>query len=464
MLTTKSLQVTNKDSSQDPRRAEGTLKESKNYMAKKIAKKEVTAKNWHQDAEEEGTFSLASEDILKNRTIKRAKRRHGRLQTGGRGTSKGIKSLAVPSGRGELGGSPGMKPLEGPTTRKNRARATAEPEAALGSVTANGPTSLDHEQISDPQTNGHNEHPVSPGLAFSQAWAGSVYHRQLTGLNCSVRDWIVKHVNANPFCDLTPVFKQYEKYLAAIEKQLHSSCGCLYESEPNRGLAGTQPPSIVVGTNPQPELVTPEKTEFMSEKKADAPTSGSSNFGKNTESSVWASLNSGHMNGASSSTGSSSLTGEFTTQTKQGSAKSLESPSQGRSDECKGKRNEPPKVVLVEEKEESAFYSKKCKLFYKKDNEFKEKGAGTLYLKSTANQKTRLLVQGTKLDNILLNILLPPNMPCTRMGKNNILIICVPNPPLDKKTATVEVTMLIRVRTSKDADELHKILLQRMDA
>lgn len=35
----------------------------------------------------------------------------------------------------------------------------------------------------------------------------------------------------------------------------------------------------------------------------------------------------------------------------------------------------------------------RCKLFYKKDNEFKEKGVGTLHLKPTANQKTQLLVR-----------------------------------------------------------------------
>lgn len=36
---------------------------------------------------------------------------------------------------------------------------------------------------------------------------------------------------------------------------------------------------------------------------------------------------------------------------------------------------------------------RRCKLFYKKDNEFKEKGVGTLHLKPTATQKTQLLVR-----------------------------------------------------------------------
>lgn len=66
--------------------------------------------------------------------------------------------------------------------------------------------------------------------------------------------------------------------------------------------------------------------------------------------------------------------------------------------------------------------------------------------------------------NILLNVLIPPKMPCTRTGKNNVLIVCVPNPPIDEKNPTVPVTMLIRVKTSEDADELHKVLLEKKEA
>lgn len=66
--------------------------------------------------------------------------------------------------------------------------------------------------------------------------------------------------------------------------------------------------------------------------------------------------------------------------------------------------------------------------------------------------------------NILLNVLIPPNMPCTRTGKNNVLIVCVPNPPLAEKNASVPATMLIRVKTSEDADELHKILQEKKGA
>lgn len=35
----------------------------------------------------------------------------------------------------------------------------------------------------------------------------------------------------------------------------------------------------------------------------------------------------------------------------------------------------------------------RCKLFYKKDSEFKEKGVGTLHLKLTAEKKTQMLIR-----------------------------------------------------------------------
>lgn len=39
------------------------------------------------------------------------------------------------------------------------------------------------------------------------------------------------------------------------------------------------------------------------------------------------------------------------------------------------------------------FFFHRCKLFYKKEKEFKEKGVGTLHLKPTANERTQLLVR-----------------------------------------------------------------------
>lgn len=63
--------------------------------------------------------------------------------------------------------------------------------------------------------------------------------------------------------------------------------------------------------------------------------------------------------------------------------------------------------------------------------------------------------------NILLNIILQSSMPCSRVGKNNVMVVCVPNPPVDDKNTTSPVPLLIRVKTSEDADELHKTLEEK---
>uniref|UniRef100_A0A4X1W5Y9 Nuclear pore complex protein Nup50 n=1 Tax=Sus scrofa TaxID=9823 RepID=A0A4X1W5Y9_PIG len=439
-------------------------------MAKRIAEKELTDRNWDQEDEAEESDSG--------------------------GAFKGFKGLVVPSGGGGFSGfgnSAGGKPLEGLSNGSSvtaappfsSSRAATEAKTTFGSVAVNGPASSVDKKMSSPKTNGDSQQPSASGLASSTACPGNAYHKQLAALNCSVRDWIVKHVNTNPLCDLTPIFKDY-KYLASIEQQHGNSGSSHSESEKNKIAVETQSPSLF-GSKLQQEstfLFHGSTTEAASEKKMEAlseknkepslgAASASFNFGKKIDSSVLGSLNSGPLTGFSFSSGNSSLFGKDTTPSKPVSspfsAKTLETRAEGGGNECRGgdeeENDEPPKVVVTEVKEEDAFYSKKCKLFYKKDNEFKEKGVGTLHLKHTANQKTQLLVRAeTNLGNILLNVLIPPNMPCSRTGKNNVLVLLIPNPPIDATNASVPVTMLIRVKTSEDADELHKILLEKKDS
>lgn len=57
--------------------------------------------------------------------------------------------------------------------------------------------------------------------------------------------------------------------------------------------------------------------------------------------------------------------------------------------------------------------------------------------------------------NILLNVMLSSSMPVSRQGKNNVLVVCVPNPAINsgEKEGT-PIPMLIRVKAEDDADEL----------
>ncbi|NXR30160.1 NUP50 protein, partial [Zosterops hypoxanthus] len=438
-----------------------------------------------------GTFSVASEEVLKNRAIKKAKRRNVGSESESGGAFKGFKGFMLPSGKGGggfsgFGNGAGVKPLEGlsngsssvsSTPPFSSLKSTSETQSAFG----NGATFAE-KKVASPRANGGSQ-PCSSGGAPGAAHGSGAYHKQLAALNCSVRDWIVKHVNTNPLCDLTPIFRDYEQYLASIEQQHGGGSDSGSENESSKtpgpravpvfGSAKLQQGSTFLFNN-KTEDTSDKKQEAASEKRdtlLGAASTVSFNFGKSVDSSVLGPLGSGTLSGFSFSAGNSGLFGKDTNQAKAVTAASTsvsEAQTDAGNNDDKGgeeEEEEPPKVIVNEIKEDDAFYSKKCKLFYKKDNEFKEKGVGTLHLKPAGNEKTQLLVRAdTNLGNILLNVLIPPKMPCTRTGKNNVLIVCVPNPPIDEKNPTVPVTMLIRVKTSEDADELHKILLEKKEA
>ncbi|NXV66887.1 NUP50 protein, partial [Molothrus ater] len=470
-------------------------------MAKRIAEKELTDRNWDQEdeAEEVGTFSVASEEVLKNRAIKKAKRRNVGSESESGGAFKGFKGFVLPSGKGGggfsgFGNGAGIKALEGlsngsssvsSTPPFSSLKSTSETQSAFGSPVSNGPTAavFAEKKAASPTANGGSSQPCSSGSTLGSAPGSGSYHKQLAALNCSVRDWIVKHVNSNPLCDLSPIFRDYERYLASIEQQHGGSSDSNSENESGKSPAPQAAPvfgssKLQQGStflfNSKNEDTSDKKAEAASEKRdplLGATSTVSFNFGKSVDSSVLGSLGSGTLGSFSFSSGNSGLFGKDANQAKSvttASTSSLEAQTDSGNNDDKGgeeEEEEPPKVIINEIKEDDAFYSKKCKLFYKKDNEFKEKGVGTLHLKPAGNEKTQLLVRAdTNLGNILLNVLIPPKMPCTRTGKNNVLIVCVPNPPIDEKNPAVPVTMLIRVKTSEDADELHKILLEKKEA
>ncbi|KAM9030126.1 nuclear pore complex protein Nup50 isoform 3-T3 [Ara ararauna] len=398
-------------------------------MAKRIAEKELTDRNWDQEdeAEEVGTFSVASEEVLKNRAIKKAKRRNVGSESESGGAFKGFKGFVLPSGKGGggfsgFGNGAGIKPLEGLSNGSSSVTSTpfsslktsseTQTQSAFGSTMSNGPTAtaFTEKKAASLKTNGGNQ-PSSSGYAQSKVCSSTVYHKQLAGLNCSVRDWIVKHVNTNPLCDLTPIFRDYEKYLANIEQQHGSSSDSGSENESNK-TPGAQSVSAFGNAKLQQgsTFLFNNKTEDTSDKKPEAasetkdPSLGATstvsfNFGKSVDSSVLGSLGSGTLSSFSFSPGNSGLFGKDANQAKSVTAVStnvLEAQTESGNSDDKGveeEEEEPPKVIVNEIKEDDAFYSKKCKLFYKKDNEFKEKGVGTLHLKPAGNEKTQLLVR-----------------------------------------------------------------------
>lgn len=462
-------------------------------MAKRIADKELTDRNWDQEEEREeaGTFSLAADDILKSRPIKKAKRRNAGAENESGGAFKAFKGFSLtgsgPGGGGAFtgfGNGTGFKPVSTTLANGNSQApatpaftgfasvATTAPPAA--SLTFNGPTSSPPPaaDVTGKQANGSAPGlSQSAGVSATVSGSGREYSRQLTALNCSVRDWIVKHVNDNPLCDLNPIFRDYERHLASIEKKYGPGSGA--GGVPG---GGAKEASQAVTSSAASQTVSPGTTTTTtppapaSQSKAAAtsqpPPGVSFNFGKKVDSSLLT-LGSGTAPLSFTFSGQSSAGALFGGQGSSSSStpaatfsfSGAKTETEGQNGGAEEESEEPPVPVVTEVKEEDAFYSKKCKLFYKKEAEFKEKGVGTLHLKRVSEGKIQMIVRAdTNLGNILLNILVPPAMPCSRMGKNNVMAVCVPNPPVDEKNPSLAVPLLIRVKTGEEADELHKLL------
>ncbi|XP_029681391.1 nuclear pore complex protein Nup50 isoform X5 [Takifugu rubripes] len=393
-------------------------------MAKRIADKELTDRNWDQEeeGEEAGTFSIATDDVLKSRAIKKAKRRNTGGETDTSTTFKGFKgfSLTPSSVTAAFSGIGTSAAFTGVTNGKLPSLGGVSAHAAgEGRLTGLMFSSASSSDVKSKQTNG-----ATPPSSASC----SEYNKQLTALNCSVRDWITKHVNDNPLCDLNPIFRDYERHLASIERnrsptEIKAPPGVTFNfgqkvDGPVLASVGSSPVLASVGSSPSPPGFS---------------------FASSPQSSLFGAAAAPSLSGARS--------------------KDAREAQEEREDE---ESDEPPKPEVKEVQEKDAFYSKKCKLFYKKDAEFKEKGVGTLHLKLTQHGKTQLIIRAdTNLGNILLNIIVQASILCTRVGKNNVMLMCVPNPPVDEKNPDTPVPLLVRVKTAEDADELHKVLEEK---
>jgi len=83
-----------------------------------------------------------------------------------------------------------------------------------------------------------------------------------------------------------------------------------------------------------------------------------------------------------------------------------------------------------------------------------------LYLKPGGDEdKTQLLVRmETATGKVLLNVTVTKDTSLSRSGKNNVMVVTIPNPPVFAKEAdgdnSAPCTYLIRVKGMTEADEL----------
>ncbi|XP_067248525.1 nuclear pore complex protein Nup50 isoform X3 [Chanodichthys erythropterus] len=412
-------------------------------MAKRIAEKELTDRNWDQEDEGEEGESGGAFKAFKGFSLTSAS---GMSSFSGFGNGAGFKPMSSLTNGSVASVAPSFGGFNVPTSSKTNS----------GPLTFN--SSTPSKPTDDATSNGSTP-------------SSKEYNRQLTALNCSVRDWITKHVNDNPLCDLNPIFRDYERHLASIERKYGSGTSDgevekrLLSSTAATSVSSSAVSASVSGAAPQPFSFKDKDDAAADKPAAAAPPGVSFNFGQKVDSAVLGALASSGAPSFSFSSSSSgvSLFGSAVSSASPAVSSSLNAASNSQTADENGEESEEPPVPVVKEiKEKDAFYSKKCKLFYKKDGEFKEKGVGTLHLKMVAESKLQLLVRAdTNLGNILLNIMVPSSMPCSRTGKNNVMVVCVPNPPVDDKNPSTPVPVLIRVKTAEDADELHQILQEK---
>lgn len=404
-------------------------------MAKRNAGKELNSDNWDAEDEPEdaGRFKKASEEELKNRVIKTARRRN----IGGTTTNNEISTKAI------FGSFSGFKTANPSTVTDSN----SSPFSFLSNITATKPAETKHDQnmiktnsISTPTTN--NE---------ASDDKNSIYLSKLKGLNQAFLQWITKHVTENPICILSPTLKDYDDHLKQIQDELKSST-----------------PSAVINNTTPLFSSTPASTTFNIDAKPFEPANSSplqkltptmpaysfsSNISKLPEKSDAPKLSG--IFSIDSSNNPSSIFGNSKPFTfgNVAAPPPAEKQNGGNPDgENDNDDDQPPKIDYVPPTEEGSVFSKKCKIFIKKDTAFTDRGVATLHIKIVEDKKKIQVMAraNTPLGTVLLNVLLTPSFPLQKMKKNNILMICLPTPDAQPPPTSV----LIRLQSEDIVDEV----------
>ncbi|XP_063238209.1 nuclear pore complex protein Nup50 [Bacillus rossius redtenbacheri] len=292
------------------------------------------------------------------------------------------------------------------------------------------------------------------------------YYLMLNGLNKSIANWIKENVDKNPHCILTPIFSDYINYLNDIKTKYGKVRASGAAGEKNEMVPSVSP---VLSPKRDKEKVTvngkdkdqstgfllpvslgclPQATASASKPQAPTPFSSFTFTSQQTSSKPEA--------GAQFVLPTVGNTAEATSfGSKQESTS--ESTAEKAKDSTEDDDAEPPEPAATPVVEEGAVYSKRCKVFVKKAGSYQDRGVGTAFIKPVVDgTKTQLVVRAdTVLGNVLLNTLVSAAVPIQRVGPNNVAVVCVPTP--DEKPPPT--TVLLRVKTAADADELHDSLV-----
>ncbi|XP_012248977.1 nuclear pore complex protein Nup50 isoform X1 [Bombus impatiens] len=190
---------------------------------KRAASTDLNHDNWDDEEkpEEAGTFKKASDDVLEKRIVKKAKRRLQNSEDSTRnvfGTFTGFKTKTSTSASpfsflANNNTNISANDMASKTvTNVNKSSNNETPK-----TNENGTNKRENTEIQTSSTMFTSKNSTSDKEEQNIFKKSTDYFAKLKGLNESVAQWIKTHVDANPFCILTPIFKDYERYLKEIE-------------------------------------------------------------------------------------------------------------------------------------------------------------------------------------------------------------------------------------------------------
>lgn len=430
--------------------------------AKRRADDDLNHENWDTELKKEiaGQFKKAPSDIIQKRVIRTAKRRGSGSPASFTDTQEPAKNLFSSFGGFKTNSSNTEKDL-----KSTFSFLKSSPVATNGNqLDLKKDTFINPSLSSVPNNNSTSSSSTANSSASSSSTAnGKKYPPKLMRLNKDVADWIKSHVDKDPCCILTPIFRDYERYLKEIENETTDT---------------TDKSDNIAQSSTTSDSAASKAASFSFFKPDSNNTSTSSFLSKPDQASLMVNPFTIKQNKDEESTGSAAKGFSFGVNSQQSSTPStgfsfggvkpftFGNVSAAPASSNAGEKNdgeaeaeesdEPPKPDFKPVMEEDAVYSKRCKVFIKKEAGYADLGVGTLYVKPVAGEKHQLIVRAdTSLGNVLINVLLTSGIPLQRMAKNNVMMICVPTPPAPGSTSPpAPSTVLLRVKTSDEADQL----------
>ncbi|XP_066918560.1 nuclear pore complex protein Nup50-like [Clytia hemisphaerica] len=438
---------------------------------KRAADNYLTHDNWDQEDDSEepedpGVFKPADEEVLAQRTIRKAKRRGLSSASSGEEKSNPFAKF------GGFGGGNTSTPTL--TFGAAKVITPAKPVAPLAAMNTNKSTQNNfwgnktEDQKKDFFSNRKpaNEKPLNESATSdtnnnsdkengSNKKTDENFQKELCQLNMSVLRFIQKNLDDNPVIDLQPVFNDYKKHIEVLNAKYEleassteSDASTKTESKPEPTQASFKTP--LTSKTPESALasapaVSSAAPPFSFKSSTPIPANP---FGELKTNSVF--------NAAASPFSFKPSAASSATTTGGTSTKVPETVKEENADD-EDKVPEPERKTVVES---DAFHTTRCKLFFKKGAEWKELGIGMLYLKPGSDDtKVQLLVRmETSTGKVLINVTVTNDTPTSRSGKNNVMVVTIPNPPVFSKPEEGDngkpCTYLIRVKGTTEADEL----------